>query len=121
MSVPTKPHTFATCAMFLADRGTSPGVDTASHGSATLRTGSSGSSPTAHVAPASPASATRAPSVTTIRSLIVRPSRFVFVSFLLRGGARGCTLLARALLHLGRACREAERQVAVGSRGAPGA
>jgi hypothetical protein len=43
MSVPTKPQTFATCAMFLADRGGRPGVETASHGSATLRTGSSGS------------------------------------------------------------------------------
>ena len=43
MSVPTKPQTFATWAMFFAARGTRPGVETASHGSATFRTGSSGS------------------------------------------------------------------------------
>src|SRR5687768_5882611 len=43
MSVPTNPQTFATCAMFFAERGTRPGVDTASQGRATFRTGSSGS------------------------------------------------------------------------------
>ncbi len=32
MSVPTKPQTFATWAMFFAARGTRPGVETASHG-----------------------------------------------------------------------------------------
>ena len=32
MSVPTKPQTLATCAMFFAARGTRPGVETASHG-----------------------------------------------------------------------------------------
>ena len=45
MSVPTNPQTFATWAMFCAERGTSPGVLSASHGSATLWAGSSGSSP----------------------------------------------------------------------------
>src|SRR5688572_2275016 len=44
MSVPTKPQTFATWTMFFAARGARPGVETASHGRATLWIGSSGSS-----------------------------------------------------------------------------
>src|SRR5688500_18664310 len=39
-SVPTNPHTFATCWRSRADRVTSPGADTDSHGSAMLCAGS---------------------------------------------------------------------------------
>src|SRR5688572_10532871 len=42
MSVPTNPHTLATWARFFAERGRSPGVESASQGRATLRTGSRG-------------------------------------------------------------------------------
>src|SRR5687767_13467014 len=64
MSVPTKPQTLATWARLRAERGTRPGVETASHGSEADVTGSSGSST---AAPATVTLATRAKAASRTR------------------------------------------------------